>query len=148
MTTMTTPDKSRRAGPGKAGRPRLDPSTTGEGRVTWVYGDGQLDLLKAWAEEDGVDVASAMRAAVDEGTAQPFPEDLVEEELKARSVFNTGQRAGSPEGKVSPHYKWRPLPGQVAKLDARREPYAGKISRNAATRIAVRVVAKRRAGEA
>lgn len=143
--TMTAP---RRRRTGKPGRPRLNPNVPGDGKVTWIYGDGQLDLIRSWADEDDVEYVEALRTALDVGMARPFPKSLVDEELAKKPWQRVGQAkpAELPDGvkwPASPHYKFRPGPGQLEKLDARRGVWAG-LSRNQAIRIAVRVAARRR----
>lgn len=128
----------------RAGRPPMDPQglTGGLAQVAWIYGPGQLDLLRTWAAEDNVKLSAAIRHAVAIGLGRPFPKALVEHE--ANLVTGRGRRAGEPgEGRSSPHYKWTPGPGQLEKLDARASQLG--LSRNAVTRVAVRVAERRRA---
>lgn len=119
----------------RGGRPSINGTPGEAGKMTWIYGEGQLDQLRAWAEKDGLALEEEIRRSIAAGIDGPFPEEWLEEERQRR----WGYRPGTGN---SPHKKFRPAAGQREALQARGDELG--LSGAAVARLAVRRAAELR----
>ncbi len=130
MTTAT---------PSRGGRPPIGGAPTGDGKITWTPGPGQVDALKQWAQEDGLNGAQARRAAIREGL-DTLRRTLTPEEIQAARARSHSKVKPRPK-----YDKFRPEPGQLEALDE----LAGELelSRNRVLELVMDKALRRRRGQ-